>query len=189
MKKINILIPYTKRHEKFFFDLRFALACQITKYQGEIAILTDDHETDCIGVKRNRLLDMAEAEYVCFFDADDYPSHHYIEMMMQAAASGKDCASLKGSYSVNGKFDGVFEHSIRYKEWRTNHRAKPDEVKYERSPNHISLIRTDIARQFRFPEIEYGEDHNWSRQLHEAGVLQTEHYIEDVIYFYRKISK
>jgi glycosyltransferase involved in cell wall biosynthesis len=183
MKKISILIPTIRRHDRLFTRLKFDLAHQTLPYEG-IEVLADDHEYDPVGMKRNRLLDRATGEYLCFFDADDQPSADYIEQLMKAVESGKDCASLKGAYSVDGKFDGIFEHSIKYKEWRTAW----GEIKYERYPNHLNLVKSSIAKQIRFPEITFGEDKDWSMKLKESGLIKTEHYIPEIIYYYNYVT-
>lgn len=184
--KFSVLIPTVKRHTKFLTHLMFELRAQILPYAGEVEVLIDDNEIDSIGEKRNRLLKRATGVYCCFFDSDDSPSMDYIEQLMKAIQSGCDCASLRGIYSVDGKEDGIFEHSLKYDSWKTN--PVDSEIRYERFPNHLNLIKSSIAKQFKFPEKNHGEDFDWSTLLHNAGVLHTEHYIESVIYYYRYLS-
>lgn len=183
--KISILIPTVRRHTRQYNHLIVELRSQILPYAGEIEILTDDHEYDNVGMKRNRLLERATGEYLCFFDSDDIPAQNYIESIMQAAESGDDCASLMGMYYVDDRFDGIFEHSLKYDSWATTDRS----IKYERYPNHLNLIRSEIAKRFKFPDKSYGEDHDWSKQIHEAGVLKTEFLIPDIIYHYKYETK
>lgn len=183
MTKLSILIPTIKRHDALLTKLKFELYSQILPYAGQVEILIDDAEDDLVGVKRNRLLERAKGQYICFFDADDYPGVNYISSLM--ALEYQDCASLKGSYSVDGKFDGIFEHSIKYKSWET----VDGPVKYLRYPNHLNAIQSDIAKQFKFPEKNFGEDHDWSEQVFKSGLIKTEHYIDDIIYYYRFVSK
>lgn len=183
---VSILIPTIKRDERLLEDLKFKLARQKAKaHAHRLEIVIDDAEHDTIGTKRNRLMERARGEYLCFFDSDDWPSDDYVDQLLKAADSGKDCASLKGIITFDGKNPAIFEHSIRYKEWKTTNNA----IKYERYPNHLNLIRTSIARQFKFPEINHGEDQDWSTQIFKSELLKTEHYIPTVIYYYRYISK
>ena len=180
MIDLSILIPYIRRHEASYHKLWFNLVGQILPYAGQIEILDDPHEYDLVGTKRNRLLERATGKYLCFFDADDTPSHDYIDQVMKGIESGCDCTSLRGEISIDGKFDGVFEHSIKYKEWKTT----KNEVKYERYPNHLNCIKSEIAKLFKFPDINHGEDADWSTQIFQAGSIKTEHYIDDIIYYY-----
>ncbi len=184
MKTLSILIPTVERHEKYLKFLFMELQKQISPYENEIEILIDGRESETTGAKRNNLLEKATGEYLAFVDADDSISQDYIDHLIEVVNSGCDCGSLKGAYSVDGKFDGIFEHSLKYKEWKTTDK----EIKYERYPNHLNCIKSSIAKQFKFPDKHHGEDFDWSTQVHESGLLKTEFYIPDVIYFYRKVN-
>jgi len=182
---LSILIPTIKRHDEFFTRLFLELSRQIIPYEGQVEILVDDHETDSTGTKRNRLLERAKGEWLSYIDADDWISNNYVSLLMEAIETDCDCVSLKGMYSVDGKQDGIFEHSLRYKEWKTT----TNEVKYERYPTPLNTVRSSVAKQFKFPEITFGEDHAWSKLVHESGLLKKEYYIPEIIYYYNYQSK
>lgn len=201
MIKLSILIPTLADREVLVKKLLANLSSQtgIVNYllfesvyqmrEGrndliQILSLTDNKEMS-IGEKRNKLLQAAGGECVCFIDDDDEVSENYISLLLEAVDSGCDCASLKGMYSVDGVDDGIFEHSLKYNEWSTTN----NEIKYERYPTPLNMIKASIAKQFTFPDITHGEDHAWSKELHESGLLKTEYYIDEVIYFYRYFSK
>lgn len=171
------------------FDLlMIALGKQANK--DAVEIICEKSETLSIGRKRNMLLQNASGDYIAFIDDDDEVSPNYVKLLMEGINKGVDCCSLKGMYSVDGRMDGFFEHSLKYSEWRTNDVEDFRKgIKYERYPNHLNCIKSDIAKQFKFPEKNHGEDFDWSKQLHESGLLRTEHYIEQLIYFYKFISK
>lgn len=179
--KLSILVPTIKRHDKYFTLLKFELYAQMLPHSDEVELLYDDSEVDSIGEKRNRLMGRAKGKYLCFIDADDWPIVNYVELLIKAIESDCDCMSLMGSYSVDGVFDGIFEHSLKYDKWET----VDGEIKYLRFPNHLNCIKSEIAKQFKFPEKNFGEDFDWSTIVHEAGVLKTEHYIPEILYFYR----
>jgi len=182
--KLSILVPFIRRHEAYFYKLQFNLNFQILQFPNQVEMLWDNHEYDTVGKKRNRLLERATGKYLCFFDADDTPSDDYVDLLMEGIEAGCDCASLRGEITIDGGGPEIFEHSLKYKEWRTT----KNEIKYERYPNHLNMIRADIAKQFQFPETNFGEDHNWSKQIHESKLLKTEHYIPEVIYYYNYVS-
>lgn len=184
MIKLSILIPTIKRHEKYLIELLRELNHQTSKYNGEVEILIDDSQVDTVGEKRNRLLERAIGKYVAFFDADDSPSRNYIELLMQAMKTDCDCASLKGIYSVDGAYNGIFDHSIKYKKWETVQGI----IRYLRFPNHLNMIKSSIAKQFKFPEKNFSEDFDWSTAIHKSGLLKTEHYIQEVIYHYKYVT-
>lgn len=184
MTKLSILIPTITEREEQYDSLYSELIMQIgNNIDIEICPLKDNREMS-IGEKRNKLLEMAKGEYVAFVDDDDAVSENYIALLLQAVESGCDCASLKGVYYVDGVKDGVFEHSLKYDKWET----VDGEIKYLRFPNHLNCIKSSIAKQFKFPEKNFSEDFDWSTELHKSGLLKTEHYIDEVIYYYRFIQ-
>jgi len=158
---------------------------EFKKKPVEIFIAKDDRQIT-IGMKRNNLLVAAQGKYVAFIDDDDIVSDDYIDLLLNAAEADCDCASLKGEITIDGGKPEIFEHSLKYNEWKTN--PEGSEIRYERYPNHLSLIRASIAKQFKFPEINHGEDHDWSKQIHESGLLKNEYYIPEIIYYYNYIS-
>lgn len=182
--KLSILIPTITGREKQYDTLMEILKPQL--FEGVEVCTLKDNKAVSIGKKRNILLRDAEGEYTAFVDDDDKVSPDYVYLLLKAAESGFDCASLRGKYYVNGKFDGIFEHSLIYKSWKTNPNSHV--IKYERYPNHLNMIKSSIAKQFKFPEINHGEDKDWSTQIHESGLLKTEAYIDKVIYHYYKIT-
>lgn len=189
--KLSILICTIPRRKEMFDLLMIALGKQANK--DAVEIICEKSETLSIGRKRNMLLQNASGDYVAFIDDDDEVSDNYIQLLIEGINKGVDCCSLKGVITTDGKNPFLFEHSLKYKEWRENGNYALDmeikEVKYERYPNHLNAIRAEIAKQFKFPEKNHGEDFDWSKQLHESGLLRTEHYIEQPIYFYKFISK
>lgn len=185
MNKLTILICTIPSRQASYGRLITELWGQMLIYAPNIGIIQNSSTELSIGEKRNWLLERAESEYVCFIDDDDMICENYLDLLMKAADSGCDCASLKGVYSVDGIENGIFEHSIKYTKWET----VEGEVKYLRYPNHLNMIRTEIANKFKFPEINHGEDKNWSDQLHKSGLLKKEFYIPEVIYYYQYVSK
>lgn len=183
---LSILIPTIVRHTRHFTNLMSELRSQMLPYSEHIEIVVDTIEHDTIGTKRNRLLETASGKYTVFIDSDDDISTNYIKLMMEAIETDCDCASLKGEITIDGKNHDIFEHSLKYNEWKTN--PEGSEVRHERYPNHLNLVKSSIAKQFKYPEISHGEDHNWSEQVHKAGVLKTEHYIPEVIYYYKFVT-
>lgn len=195
MVKIAILIPTISSRKEKLNSLLSAIRNQIAfnEVMGvEFDILIHDAENLTTGYKRNVLIGIATAkgcDYVEFVDDDDMISDNHIENISHAALSGKDCASLKGIYTVDGTNPVLFEHSIKYKKYAENTDAKPDEIRYERYPNHLNLIKTDIANKVKFPDITFGEDYKWATELNELGLIKTEFEINDVIYHYQYTTK
>lgn len=183
--KLSIMILTIDSRKEVFdklYDIFFAQAMD-AKELCEIIYECDGGEMSK-GQKRNILLEKAKGEYCAFFDDDDMPSDDYIEKVLDAIRSGVDCASLRGIITFDGKNPEIFEHSIKYDKWETLDGAKADEVKYLRYPNHLNAIKSSIAKQFKFPEINHGEDKSWSDAVYESGLIKTEGYIDSIIYHY-----
>lgn len=184
---LSILICTLPKREYMFRELVVFLSSQVIDFdEGAIEILFDDSEVDSIGEKRNRLMGRAKGKWLCAIDDDDKVSSNYIKLLLEATESDCDCASLKGEITIDGGIPEIFEHSIKYNEWKTN--PKGSDIRHERFPNHLNLVKASIAKQFQFPEKNFSEDFDWSTELHNSGLLRIEHYIPDVIYFYNFIS-
>lgn len=145
-----------------------------------IEILVDSGQ-GTIGEKRNRLLAEAGGMYVAFIDDDDNVSDRYIQLQLGGIQKDVDCCSLKGIINERGT-EKAFIHSLRYEEYADNGTF------FERYPNHLNCIRYDIARRFQFPAINHGEDTDWATQIHKSGLLKTEYWIDEVLYFYNPSS-
>lgn len=193
---LSILIPtISSRNEMLYSllsefeeqiggDVRITIG-KIKRYIfSDIEILIDKDEDLCLGAKRNRLLQAAEGKYLCFFDDDDFPTKVYIETLRTAMAKNPDVVSLTGVITIDGGDKELFEHSLMYNEWKTTDNL----IKYERYPNHLNCMRADIAKQFKFPDKNFGEDHEWSQKVHESGLLKKEFYTNNILYHYRFIS-
>jgi glycosyltransferase involved in cell wall biosynthesis len=173
---LSILIPTIAKRHEMLQSLLSNLQNQIG--DNEIEIIVCDIEGLSIGEKRNRLLNVATGEYVCFIDDDDVISDDYIYCITQALQSIPDCCSLNGIITTNGKNPKRFVHSIKY-----NSYFEKDNV-YYRPPNHLNVIKSVIAKQFTFPTKNFGEDTDWAMQICRSGMLKTEVEITDTLYYY-----
>lgn len=187
---LSILIPVLfPRDEDNYYLLKKELYRQRSEMEAdnEVEILACiDYGEKSIGAKRNELVRSSEGKYICFVDADDVVVSNYIQLLLTAIQEDKDCCSLKGVITWDGDNPEIFEHSIQYDEYRTNATGTP---KYERMPNHLNAIKSSIVKQFKFPEINHGEDTDFATQIKNAGLIKTEAYIPQVIYHYKFISQ
>lgn len=141
-----------------------------------------DNRKFSIGTKRNILLDTAQGKYEAFFDDDDMPTPHYIQEVMTGINKNVDCCSLIGVITTDNAFPKIFRHYLSCEKY--------DEVNGEflRFPNHLNCIKTNIARKFKFPEINFSEDTDWATQLKNSKVLKTEHQVSQAIYHYKYLT-
>lgn len=180
---LSILIPTIPSRRDLFTQLMIMFYSQIgfLRAWADVEIIFDDEVEPTIGHKRNSLLSRAKGKYVCFFDDDDEPSSDYLQKILKAVESNPDCCSLMGVITWDDGRPEIFEHSIKYTEYKTTSNV----VKYERYPNHLNVIRRNIANRFIFPEINHGEDTSWATHLFNFGILNRESEIEGIIYHYK----
>lgn len=199
--KLSVLIPSLEKRSKSLTELVFELINQssgtervfadfrkefsIEKHicnEVEIIVCVDKGEMS-IGAKRNLLLNEAIGDYICYVDDDDKLASCYIEEVLKGIKTNPDCCSLTGIITTNGKDEKIFKHFIECDEY-----CEKDGI-YLRYPNHLNTIKSGIAKQFKFPEINHGEDTDWATQIHKSGLLKKEYKIEPIIYYYKYITQ
>lgn len=177
---LSILIPSLDKRAGLLTVLLRSLEKQITpdiKDKVEICVSMDNGKKS-IGKKRNELTRGANGIYCASIDDDDRISPFYISLLLRGIATEPDCCSLIGTYTRDGRIPKIFKHSIEYDGW-----YEKANILY-RYPNHLNAIRTDIAKQMKYPEINHGEDRAFSQQLQASGLLKKEYKIEQMLYTY-----
>jgi glycosyltransferase involved in cell wall biosynthesis len=184
--KLSILIPTLQGREDMCLNLVDNFLTQIERVSStdDVEVLTlFDNGEKTTGTKRNELIDMSKGQYFCFVDDDDKVSNKYVELLLEGIAKGVDCCSLKGIITWNGRDPEIFEHSLKYKEYKTVGNEVGKRF-YERYPNHLNCVKKEVVKDIRYSDISFREDTDWATKIHEAEVLKTEHYIEQVLYHY-----
>lgn len=175
-KKLSILICTLYSRKKHLVNLLKVLRPQKTK-DVEILIEADNGQMS-IGEKRNILLRDAKGDYICYIDDDDMVPSYYVEKILQAISYKPDCCSLKGEVFFKRKnVTKTFIHSVKYNDW-FEHRGV-----YYRCPNHLNVIRRDLALKVGFKNLDKCEDRDYSFRI--LPLLKKEAQIEGVMYFYR----
>lgn len=174
-KTVSILICGLYDRSEDLARLLNVLKPQLTS-EVELLFCLDKKESTT-GTKRNQLLDSATGKYVVFIDDDDLVSETYVQDILEAARNDTDAIVFKGWMTVNGEDKQYFELS---KDFRY---AKRGDV-FIRYPNHIVPIRATIAKQFKFPDVSYGEDYAWATEIHKSNLIKTETKIDKEMYYY-----
>jgi glycosyltransferase involved in cell wall biosynthesis len=98
--KLSILIPSVlSRYEKLGRILD-QLKPQITD-EVEVVVHTDNKKIS-LGDKRNKLLSLANGEYIVMIDDDDRITEDYVFELLKAIESGAECICYEVECSVNG---------------------------------------------------------------------------------------
>lgn len=175
--KLELLILTQPVRKEMLSQLLQELARQSQPGLG-ITLQTWDSKLD-LGQNRNVLLEQATADYVMFWDDDDWPAHDFIRTILPLL-DGVDyvgyrlqtwCQHLR--YQEYGETD----HSLKYKDWSR------EGMKFFRDISHVNPMRRELAIQAKF-DGGFGEDHRWAQKIRNLGIVKTEHYVPRVMYHY-----
>lgn len=135
-----------------------------------------DCKTMSVGVKRNKLLEMASGKYVCFIDDDDRISGDYVKKLFAATKEDKDVITFCGEYVENNGTPKDFKISI------LNHSNYDTATGYYRLPNHLCPVKREIALKSKFTDKNFGEDSDYSLNINR--IIKNEYHLIDKLYFY-----
>lgn len=144
----------------------------------EYEIITNKRMDLNIGAKRNALLKAAKGKFIVFIDDDDMILPGYMELIIDKIKNNPDAdhIGISGYITTNGKDKRQWHISSEYGAW-----FEQDGI-YYRTPNHISPVLREIALNNLFPEVNYGEDYEYSMGI--LPFLKSQVKIEGNIYHY-----
>jgi hypothetical protein len=179
---VSVLICTIPSRKEMFIELLNRITLLKQKTSLLIEVLWDADSKSSIGEKRNNLIQRAVGTYCCFIDDDDKITDDYFAVIEESGLT-QDCIALNGQMFIDGKKHLPFYHSLQYTKW------SQDTKGYYRNPNHLNPIKTEIAKQIKFLNINNGEDHDFSNKLLESGLLKTEYSHDKIQYNYFYINK
>jgi glycosyltransferase involved in cell wall biosynthesis len=162
--------------EQFLARLMAVLKPQVEEHDDiEILVRKTDPDLD-LGTNRQLLLESVSGRYVCFIDDDDLVAAKYIASIYPLL-DGVDYIGFTLQMYTDGQKQKPTFHSLRYKEWNA------DQDGFYRDISHLNPIRRELALRAKMSG-GFGEDERWSTQLRNLGIVKTEHYIGEPMYFY-----
>ena len=174
--KWSILVPTVPARRHIRAERLEDLYKQTEPFDDVELIVMEDNRTRTYGEKLQVMIDIAQGEYVNFVDDDDVIAHNYVERL-RSEMDGVDCVGFQGEVSVSGgPWKKVF-YSVENKEWRDERNG------YYRNPQHLTPIRRELVLQIPWVG-HYGADRDWSHRMAEAGLIQTENYVNETMYWY-----
>jgi hypothetical protein len=131
--------------------------------------LSYDRGESSVGSKRQNLLQGAKGKYSSFIDDDDEITDAYIEDLWAMIQRGDDTMRLRGQMS-----EYPFVHSTEIS--MSSYAATQDEPPlFQRPPNHLNPMLSDVAKIVPFKNAVRGEDLEWTIALYRTGSLKTEY--------------
>lgn len=179
---LSICIPYLPEPKSLdhLAALRLMIDPQMT---DEVELVFDDRPRNIpTGTKRNDMYAKAQGQYVCSVDCDDWIATDYVEQIITAIKSGSpDVVTFCGWYTENGRnhLDWTIKLGEKYE-------ARHEDGKYQifRWPNHLAVMKKELATRVKFRDVWHGEDYQWSEQIMKQRLLQTEVHIPKQLYHY-----
>jgi hypothetical protein len=143
-----------------------ARICPDLRY--EFCIEFDNKEMS-IGAKRQKLLDAAKGKYLSFIDDDDEITDAYLEDLWATIQGGYHTMRLRGQMSQY-----PFVHSTEMT--MSTPMATWDEPPvFQRPPNHLNPMLSDMAKLIPFKNAVHGEDLDWTLSLFRSKFVETEY--------------
>lgn len=179
----SILIASHSSRVAHLARLAASIAPQLTP-NVEVVVLWN-RGGEPLGKYRDRLLEEARGEYVCFVDDDDRIPDYYVTEILAALETAPDYVGFRvaftdtserpmsRSFRLGVAYPAV--HSLKNKKWFQ------EGTTFYRDVSHLNPIRRSIALQGSFMG-EHAEDVNWAKTV--RGVPQSEVFIDRTMYFY-----
>lgn len=173
----TILIATLGSRSSRFQRLLGSLMPQVDAAGGRVRVLALWNNGErSLGEVRQDLVDEATGTYISFIDDDDEVPEYYVRQVLPLL-DGVDYIGWAMQCWVDGNKLKPTYHSLRYSDWTE------DGSGYYRDISHLNPVRRELALTADFRRAGKPEDVSWAAQL--RGSLRTEHYIPDVMYYYR----
>jgi hypothetical protein len=177
--KLELLILTLPSRTTFLEQLQTILDFQCAGKDAGYRVMVHDREAIAVGDAKQKMKEKSTGEYICFFDDDDLPAGDYIDRILPLC--DRDYVGFRVQCYQEFEPKLATYHSLQYAGW------SEDLTGYYRQISHINPMRRELSLAIPIEgelREDSGEDFRWAMKMSEAGIVQTEHYIEDVMYHY-----
>lgn len=168
----SVLIPTMPGREVGIHSLIVSVREKVQRICPELRIefcIAFDNRERSIGMKRQQLLKQATGKYLSFIDDDDDITDAYITDLLECVQGGFHTMRLRGQMNQY-----TFTHSTVVQ--LTDPMAtKTDPPVFQRPPNHLNPMLSDIAKLIPFKDALRGEDLDWTLRLYKSKFIGTEY--------------
>lgn len=141
----------------------------------EIVLRTFDRNMT-LGTTRQAMVEEAQGEYISFVDDDDALSANYVSTIRPLLEEVDYIGFIVQTFQ-NGTPLLPAYHSLKYPQWNGDNQGS------YRDFSHLNPIKRELARQGRY--VGHGnEDVSWADSMRSLGIVKTESYVPEVMYFY-----
>lgn len=135
-----------------------------------------------LGENRQRMREESDAEYVSVCDDDDKISDHYVQRILPLL-DGVDYIGFRvQAYEDGVPLPGPTYHSLMCGSWFDKTYADGSKS-WHRNISHLNPIRRELA--LKVPMYGgFAEDSRWAGEMSRLGIVKTEHFVDEVMYFY-----
>lgn len=168
----SILIPTIPGREKGLSKLLESIREKVARIAPALRYeicLSFDNRDQSIGMKRQKLLQDAKGKYMSFIDDDDDITDAYIEDLVECIRGQYHTMRLRGQMSQYN-----FIHSTAMT-MTTPMATNDDPPVFQRPPNHLNPMMSDVAKMVSFKDAVHGEDLDWTLSLYKTKFLETEY--------------
>jgi glycosyl transferase family 2 len=178
----SILICTLARREEKFLKLLGQLLPQVEESSESVEVVALQNQGELrLDRYRERLLEDARGEYLCFVDDDDWVSDDYVSSVVDALTDGRP--DVVGWRHANTGTPGQFtDVSLAH----ANQPSEPVGGVYLRGFTHMNPVRSELARQGTFMSDSpgyTGEDLVFVRSV--LPLLRQEFQLSSVVYTYQ----
>lgn len=187
--KWQILILSQPARREFLRQLTEYLEPQISalglRRCESVEIITSQFDSKYdLGTNRQRLKEQSDAEYINFCDDDDLLAPDYIQKILPLLDGVDQIGFQVECHRAGRKEPLLADHSLKYRNWHENRNGRigvPGVLC--RDISHMTPMRRELSMRARM-EGGVGEDCRWANQIRDLGIVRTEHYVAEVMYFY-----
>jgi len=190
--RLSILIPTLPQRKKMFNILYKNLMSQIDFVHtthpslGQVEILFDSSKKFLkgglsVGAKRDALKCRATGDYLVFVDDDDIVAPNYLESVLRLSESNPNIITFRSLYK-SSTYWGIVDMNLNHSE----NEQMNDTTIVKRQPFHVCPIRTSIAQQHSFPDINNAEDWGWMVKV--LSNCQKQAHSDQILHQYNDFS-
>lgn len=186
MKKLWTIVVLTIPERKNLLERLLARLKPQLNDQVLLKVYPDTIAT--VGAKRQKAVEECKSTYISFVDDDDLVPANYVSKILDKLKYLPCGVGFRGIVTSNNIKPVEFVHraGLRYidKAFRSS-----DCYIFHRPLNHLNPIRTEIAKEIGYKDINFQEDKDFSVRLAESGLITDDIFIDEFMYFYQYRDK